>query len=151
MEIRHILAHETYSLRHAVLRQNLPIETCYFENDLAATSFHLGIFADDALVACASFELSPWENHLYRLRSLAVAQEVQGQGYGAILLEAAECYLETIGATSYWCNARQSAQRFYQRLGFVAAGNYFFAEYAGIQQKMYKNLEVEVAIADGIA
>lgn len=151
MEIRHILAQETYPLRHAVLRQNLPIETCYFENDFATTSFHLGIFDDEELLACASFELSPWEQHVYRLRSLAVAEKVQGQGYGGILLEAAECYLQIIGVTSYWCNARQSAQRFYQRLGFIEEGQYFFTEYAGVQQRMYKTIAEAVATNDIIA
>ncbi|MGL4952245.1 MAG: GNAT family N-acetyltransferase [Culicoidibacterales bacterium] len=146
MEIRHISAHETYPLRQAVLRQNLPIETCYFENDLATTSFHLGIFSDDELVACASFEFDHWEGHDYRLRSLAVSADVQGRGYGAIILEAGECYLQSIGARSYWCNARQSAQRFYERLNFQAEGNYFFTEYAGVQQKMYKQIPGESGI-----
>lgn len=139
MEIRHILAQETYPLRHAVLRQNLPIETCYFENDFATTSFHLGIFADGELLACASFEANEWEGHTHRLRSLAVASAAQGLGYGGVLLEAGECYLQSLGVESYWCNARQSAQRFYERRGFVSDGAYFFTDYAGIQQKMYKS------------
>ncbi|MGL5295571.1 MAG: GNAT family N-acetyltransferase [Culicoidibacterales bacterium] len=145
MEIRHILAQETYPLRHAVLRQNLPIETCYFENDFAVTSFHLGIFVDDELLACASFEASEWNGHQYRLRSLAVLEKVQGKGYGAALIEASECYLMRLGVTSYWCNARQHAIRFYERAGFHTVGDYFHTENVGIQQKMYKSLVCTIA------
>ena len=55
MEVKQIDPKDTYPVRHAVLRQGLPIETCAFEGDSDELTFHLGAFVNDKLASVASF------------------------------------------------------------------------------------------------
>ena len=56
---------------------------------------------------------------------MAVAEDRQGRGIGAQLIEAAVARIRDDNGTVLWCNARDSAQRFYARLGFVVEGDGF--------------------------
>ena len=49
----------------------------------------------------------------------------QGTGLGAMLLRDAIDRCRSLGASVLWCNARDSAARFYERLGFVQEGDGF--------------------------
>lgn len=51
LTVQLIAASDTYHLRHTVLRPNQPIEDCKYENDLKPTSFHLGAYVNDQLIA----------------------------------------------------------------------------------------------------
>jgi len=57
-----------------------------------------------------------------QVRYMAVEPEMQGRGLGGQLLETFEERARAAGATSIVLNAREDAQRFYQRHGFITVG-----------------------------
>ncbi len=57
-----------------------------------------------------------------QVRYMAVEPEMQGRGLGGQLLKTFEERARAAGATWIVLNAREDAQRFYQRHGFVAIG-----------------------------
>ncbi|NBY06358.1 MAG: N-acetyltransferase, partial [Betaproteobacteria bacterium] len=60
-----------------------------------------------------------------QLKGMAVADELQGEGLGALLIDAGIALTIERGATIAWARARDSAMGFYERLGFVSAGDGF--------------------------
>lgn len=61
----------------------------------------------------------------WRLRGMATAPEVRGQGFGAaVLLEGFEA-IRVAGGTHLWCNARSGAVPFYRSLGLATVGDEF--------------------------
>ncbi|HQW86517.1 MAG TPA: GNAT family N-acetyltransferase, partial [Flavobacteriales bacterium] len=92
-------------------------------------SFHLGAWADDALVgiasiyaeACAALPAAK----PYRLRGMAVHPDRRGLGVGALLVVEALNAVRTADGDLLWCNARTSASGFYTRLGFAVVGEAF--------------------------
>ncbi|KAI1480509.1 hypothetical protein F4774DRAFT_378735 [Daldinia eschscholtzii] len=61
-----------------------------------------------------------------RFRKFATAQLWQGKGVGSALLSYTIEAAARNGATSIWCDARQSALGFYQRFGMSGEGEVFF-------------------------
>jgi predicted GNAT family N-acyltransferase len=121
-----IAAEETHELRLAVLRNDTPTATVTFPEDDLPGTFHLGVRdADGHLVA-----ISTWIPRLFhdqpavQLRGMATAPRVQGQGAGAILLEAG-CARAAATAPLVWARARDSALAFYVGHGFVVDGEGF--------------------------
>ncbi len=55
----------------------------------------------------------------YQLRYMATDFDVQGRGYGAIVLAVAEDELRALGAQQLWANGRDSALGFYERVGWL--------------------------------
>jgi GNAT superfamily N-acetyltransferase len=51
---------------------------------------------------------------------MATDFDVQGRGYGALVLEHAERELKYLGAQQLWANGRDSALGFYLRTGWLA-------------------------------
>jgi predicted N-acetyltransferase YhbS len=56
---------------------------------------------------------------------MAVADHLQGEGLGALLIDAGIELAMRRGATITWARARDSALGFYERLGFVSTGDGF--------------------------
>ncbi|MCC6400043.1 MAG: GNAT family N-acetyltransferase [Flavobacteriales bacterium] len=129
MRIDRIHARATWPLRQLVLRPGLPLEACAFPHDEEADSFHLGAWADDALVgiasiyaeACAALPAAK----PFRLRGMAVHPDRRGLGVGALLVVEALNAVRTADGDLLWCNARTSASGFYTRLGFAVVGEAF--------------------------
>ncbi|KAI2610062.1 GCN5-like N-acetyltransferase [Hypoxylon fragiforme] len=61
-----------------------------------------------------------------RFRKFATAPAWQGRGVGSALLNYTIETAARNGATSIWCDARQSALPFYQRFGMSGEGEVFF-------------------------
>jgi GNAT superfamily N-acetyltransferase len=61
----------------------------------------------------------------WRLRGMATLPAARGRGLGGRLLEACLDHARARGGASVWCNARTRALVFYERHGFVAAGEPF--------------------------
>lgn len=61
----------------------------------------------------------------WRLRGMATAPAVRGQGFGAAVL--LECFdaIRGAGGTHLWCNARSGAVPFYRSLGLATVGDEF--------------------------
>ncbi|MCC5466112.1 GNAT family N-acetyltransferase [Pelosinus sp. Bkl1] len=76
---------------------------------------HFGLFVNHRLVSVISlFE----KNNVIQFRKFATLQELQGKGYGSVLLNCALKEAEKQGAKSFWCNARVNKIDFYKKFGF---------------------------------
>jgi GNAT superfamily N-acetyltransferase len=144
VEIREIDSEEVIPLRWKVLRQGLPIETCYFEGDSDPDTFHVGLLIDNEIVAIGTFQKAPYsEQNLdteFRLRGLATDPNHQSKGFGAKIMIFAEEKLIDLKITRLWFTARIKACKFYERLGYERVGELFDIPTAGPHYKMYKDL-----------
>lgn len=144
MRIRFIKAHETWSLRHRVLRPHQTLEDCDYPNDRNPDSFHLGVSLGEHLIGIGSFyaerndALKGWKQ--YRLRGMAIHPEFQGQGGGTKLIRFALDHLRAQRGDLLWCFARENALGFYERLGFIPHGEPFHVDGIGLHQVMYRRL-----------
>ncbi|MFG6686356.1 GNAT family N-acetyltransferase [Mariniflexile sp. HNIBRBA6329] len=142
--IKHISATEAHAVRHPVLRAGKPIESCIFDGDDLNTTFHLGAFIENKLVAVCSFfkckhPLLP-EEFQYQLRGMAVLNEYQNLGLGQLILNHGEVLLRTQNIQIIWCNAREKAIGFYKKMDYTIIGDAFNIEHIGLHYVMYKTL-----------
>lgn len=142
VEVRKISASETYKVRHQVLRQGKPIDSCKFEGDDLDTTFHLGLFYYSELIGVATYMKNRNElfqsTFQYQLRGMAILQQFQGKKFGNVLLEKGEQILKTRKCNFIWCNARQNAVSFYKNFGFEVNGNEFLIPEIGPHYVMHK-------------
>ena len=92
--VKQITAAETIPVRHQVLRQGKPIESCVFQNDEDSQTFHLGAFHKDELIGVATYLKSKSshfsQQYQYQLRGMAVLKHYQGKQIGKQLLQFGE-------------------------------------------------------------
>ena len=142
--IKKITAQETYIVRHPVLRQGKPMESCVFEGDNLETTFHLGIFHKDRLVGISTFLLSRHpllsEELQYQLRGMAVLNEYQNLGLGKLILNHGENLLKEQNIQIVWCNAREKAVNFYKKNDYTIIGLPFDIKDIGLHYIMCKTL-----------
>ncbi len=116
------------ALRLRVLRPGQPWSSVVHDYDSWPDTFHVAAFSpQNLIVACATFYPEPTEDGraAWRLRAMASAPEVRGQGYGAACLRYGLAEVRRRGAALVWCNARSGAVGFYQRLGFAVVSDEF--------------------------
>lgn len=118
---RKISAPDTYDFRQAVLWPDKPLSHVMVSGDDEA--LHIGVFEEEQLVGVGSFFV---DLPKARLRKLAIASSHRRRGLGSELIVQASRMLEREGVTLLWCDARQSAQAFYDALGFDIKGEVFF-------------------------
>ncbi|RBL88594.1 1-(5-phosphoribosyl)-5-[(5-phosphoribosylamino)methylideneamino]imidazole-4-carboxamide isomerase [Chitinophaga flava] len=120
MQIRRISAEDTLTLRRDVLYPDASLEAVKVDQD--EDGLHFGVFDGGQLVTVVSLFMGRGEAQFRKLATLPAAQ---GKGYGkAVLAHLMDiCRKEKIKLL--WCNARDTAVSFYDRLGYVARGNYF--------------------------
>jgi GNAT superfamily N-acetyltransferase len=143
-KIKKISAPEAYSVRHPVLREGKPLESCIFEGDELNSTIHLGILVDETLVGVCSFlkNTTPYvsEKAQYQLRGMAVLQSHQNKGLGGIILKHGESYLKAQNTALIWCNAREIAANFYKNNGYKIVGKPFNIKHIGLHYVMCKKL-----------
>ena len=112
------------ALRRQVLRE--PLGLVYSAADLAgdAGEVMLAAFDDDGHVV-GILHLRPLEEGRAKMRQVAVAPELQGQGVGRLLVGAAETCARERGWQELTLAARQTAIAFYERLGYETYGEPF--------------------------
>lgn len=127
IEIRPIQPEQAIDLRHRVLRPHLPVEKSRYPDDDHPETRCFGLIEGNVLRAICSFhpEPHPQLGLPLRLRGMAVEPELQGRGYGRLLLQESLAQLRPLGLPGIWCNARTSALNFYQKLGFAFWGDEF--------------------------
>ncbi|PKQ43984.1 GNAT family N-acetyltransferase [Confluentibacter flavum] len=139
-----ITAKEAWSIRQPVLREGKPIEACIFDGDDFETTFHIGLFVDNTLIAVATFMKNSnslfLEKKQFQLRGMAVLKEFQGKGYGNDILKFGESLLIKQGVKMIWCNARKIAVNFYQKNNYTIKGDSFIIPEIGIHYVMGKTL-----------
>ncbi len=142
--IRKITSKDTYIVRHPVLRQGKPVETCHFDGDDLETTTHFGFFVDKNIVGIVSVfqnknDIFVAENQ-YQIRGMGVLHDFRHKGLGRELVLYCENYILTKKGNLIWFNARESAIGFYQKLGYILFGNPFVIDGIGNHYVMYKVL-----------
>ena len=116
-------------LRVAVLRKGTPATDCNYPEDAYPDVVHLGIIHEGTVLATSSWFMKECPElpgvPAMQLQGMAVADHLQGEGLGALLIDAGSALATQRGATIAWARARDSAMGFYERLGFVATGDGF--------------------------
>ncbi|MCL2002846.1 MAG: GNAT family N-acetyltransferase [Oscillospiraceae bacterium] len=142
--IREIPPELTYDIRHIVLRQGLPRDSCYWETDCLSGVFHLGGWLEGRMVGVATFQPEEDPSYpgvpAYRLRGMAVLPEARRQGVATLMLLAGEDRVSQMGICALWCDARIGAVAFYERHGWTRHGELFDIPTAGPHYRMRKNL-----------
>ena len=141
VQVRRVSAHGVRELRHRVLWPHKKTAAeCTIDIDEAPDAIHLGAFSDGAVPwgidvngesgrlvgACSLFAQHctrvevPWERHQgLRLRVMGTLPEARGWGAGAALIQRASTEVQSQGRHMLWCDAREVAFGFYERMGFV--------------------------------
>lgn len=136
---------EILPLRAKILRPNQSVESAHFDRDLEPNTLHFSCaVAGEVLCvltflpnACPVIDLAK----PYQLRGMATDTSAHGKGYGAKLLNFACRHLQANHlASEVWCNARESAIGFYEKLGFQSVGDYFDIAGIGRHVVMFKML-----------
>ena len=144
VEVREFNTIDTYNIRHQVLRQGKPIESCKFEGDDLETTFHLGLFFYGELIGVATYMKNSNQNFSeeiqYQLRGMAILQQFQGKKFGNVILKKADELLKHKECQLIWCNARESAVNFYSNFGFKISGDAFEIPEIGTHFAMYYTL-----------
>ncbi len=142
IQIRKITAAETYPLRHAILRQNEPIEKCVYPFDNDDSTLHFGLFEDTSLIGVISVFKTKKDlfadDKQFQIRGMAVVENQQKKGYGAALVQHAISYLQKEKNFLIWFNARIIALGFYEKLGFGKIGDEFEIVPIGMHYVMCK-------------
>ena len=143
-KIKEIGFNDVISVRHTVLRQGKPVESCTFVGDNLQTITHFGVYIDEKIVAVISLFLNNNSNFnvsiQYQIRGMAVLQEYQKQGFGALLVKHSEAYILNKKASFIWFNARENAVEFYKNLGYIIVGNSFTIPEVGLHYLMKKEI-----------
>ena len=131
MKIKSVDVEDCYYLRSTVLRPNQPKSNWTFSSDRDESSLHMAMENEmKEIIAVVSFipEKLSIENSIgsihdfnIRLRSMAVREDMQGQGYGSKLLDNS---LKKINK-NLWCTARKHVANFYLKHNFKIFGEEF--------------------------
>lgn len=128
---------QTYPLRRAVLRKNMPNEPHEFKGDFDDSAFHLGYFSNHEIVGVVTVLIV---DNAAQIRGMAVDENFQGKGIGAQLVREAEILIEQKQVSRIWMNARATAVSFYEKLGYSILGECFEIEPIGPHYVMQKNI-----------
>jgi GNAT superfamily N-acetyltransferase len=124
-----LTAEQTHPLRLVVLRSDTPDTAVTFAEDDLPGTVHLGVRANDEIVAISTWVPRPYAGEpAVQLRGMATAPGLQGHGIGALLLEAG-CGRAAWTTSLVWARARDTAIDFYVRHGFVVDGDGFIDEH----------------------
>lgn len=124
---------EIFDLRWSVLRPGLPREAAVFDGDDSPGTLHFGAFdAGGGNVGCLSLMAKPIDGRpAWQLRGMASDPAWRGRGVGRALWLHAEAEARRVEpGWGFWCNAREAAAGFYERLGWRAVSERF--EIAGV-------------------
>lgn len=120
---------DVMQLRVAVLRKGTPATDCNYPEDTYADVVHFGIIHEGTAIATSSWFMKECPEapdvEAMQLKGMAVAEELQGAGLGALLIDTGLALANERGASIAWARARDSALGFYERLGFVSTGDGF--------------------------
>ena len=144
IQIVQITALETFLVRHPVLRNGKPIESCHFDGDDLVSTKHFGLFDNGILAGVISvFEKSfaAFTNQTqFQIRGMAVLENFRKRGFGEQLVLEVEQYVRTQNGELIWFNARENAVNFYSNLGYQIIGDAFEIKDIGLHYRMFKNL-----------
>ncbi len=136
-----ISAQETLALRHKVLRPHQTLDDCIFAQDKWPTTFHVAARVEGRVICVATFHEEAFAKlpaqKPYRLRGMATDPDFQGKGIGQKVLDLGIQELKKRGCDLLWCNAREIAFPFYERMGLKYEGPMFDIPTLGPHKVMY--------------
>lgn len=139
--IKQIQAQEAYTVRHPVLREGKPIESCSFPNDDLISTQHFGLFVNKKIVGVVSLfqnkNATFSAENQWQIRGMAVLPHFQKKGFGRKLISHCEENIDSKNAV-IWFNARENAVPFYEKLGYKKIDKAFLIESIGLHFVMYK-------------
>jgi len=124
-------------LRRRVLRWPLGLE--YSEDDLRAEAGETTVVAVENGRVVGTIQLRALDDRVMKVRQVAVDDEVQGQGVGRRMSEAAEAWMRERGFEEIVLHARAVVLPFYEKQGYVVVGDEF-TEVGIPHRKMVKAL-----------
>lgn len=142
IRVSEISAIETYTIRKEILRKGIPLSE-RIRGEFDESSFHIGFFMNTKLIGVCSFiekKHECFQGIQYRLAGMAILEKHQRRGVGSSLIKNALIILKKRNVSIVWCNARVSALKFYDKLGFLIKGEQFDIPHIGGHFIMYKNL-----------
>lgn len=140
--VKKITAEDCYLIRQKVLWQHKELSDCGIDIDQEEGAFHLGAYLEGKLLSIASFFVQK-NNKLpdkpqYRLRAMASMPEAQNKGCARALLAFAFKELDERKQSLLWCDAREVAIGFYEKLGFQKIGQPYEIPIIGTHYLMVK-------------
>ena len=114
---------QVVALRYRVLREPLGLTFTPEQIAAEAADTHIAVYADDRLSGCLMLQRQDAET--VKMRQVAVAPELQGQGLAAFSSCSPRMWLAGQGYKTVQLNARETATPFYTRLGYIAVGELF--------------------------
>ena len=143
--VKEISYRDCYDLRLKVLKRKEWDYDYQYAGDDDQTTFHLGIYRDNQLVTIASFFANSNEHiqaqNPVQLRGMATDYAFQGQGFGRVMIQAAISELTKRKHDVLWCNAREEAVNFYEKIGFKISSARFEIPRVGPHFIMYIRID----------
>lgn len=134
-------------LRQEVLHPGGPRDRVVYAQDSDEATVHL-IYKNEegAVLVTGTLILEDEEEteskgKSFRIRGMAVAESLRGQGIGSSLLEGFIQAAKEKTIKNIWCNARVKAMPLYERKGFVKNGNIFDVPGSGPHYRMRLKLK----------
>ncbi len=115
--MRIISPEETWELRHKVMWPDKNLDYIKLKDDTLGR--HFGLFIDEELVSVISIFVEADE---VQFRKFATLENLQGKGYGTMLLQFVMQEAKKLGAKRLWCHARKNKIDFYKRFGLEESG-----------------------------
>ncbi len=109
-------------LRQEILRTPLGLIFTAEELEREKNNIQVAGLMNNEVIATASLTT---ELPSYRMRLVAVKENLQGLGVGSQLIDFCEQYARERGISSIYCHAREHAIPFYKKNGYVAEGEDF--------------------------
>jgi GNAT superfamily N-acetyltransferase len=114
-------------LRHRVLRSEFPESSVHSDGDDDPATVHLAAYDGDDVIGVVTLFPDPFPEDpartAARFRWMAVDEARRGSGAGKALLRHAATICRDRGIELMWAHGRDTAQGFYERLGFRISGN----------------------------
>jgi GNAT superfamily N-acetyltransferase len=144
-DVRQVTAAETYPLRQRVLRPHQTVAEVGSPADADADAGHYAAYRDGEVVGVVTVlhqspDDEPDHRRWWRLRGMATAEEVRGQGVGRALVAAAVAHAVAHNGTRLWCYARLPAAGFYRAAGFETTGDVWQEPALGPHIAMWRDL-----------
>jgi predicted GNAT family N-acyltransferase len=110
-------------MRDEILRKPLGIAFDEKELENEKNNLFIGAFEDDRMLGCCM--LVGDNNHVIRLRQMAVLNDLRGKGIGRALIQFAENLARDRGYKKMVMHARKYAVGFYEKVGYLVTSGEF--------------------------
>lgn len=143
LNYRAIAPEETLPLRQKILRRHQALQECRYPGDEAASSLHVGCFANGVLIGVGTImeeapESGDYPLPAWRVRGMAIVAEYRAKGIGGEILRRLVHHADSTAPGLIWCNARTGAVGLYMRHGFEQTGDEFDLQGIGPHVRMVR-------------